>query len=193
MSDEYDSRGHKDRTDEELMGLYQNGNEAAFEELYSRYRSRIYGYIKLRLSEKDWVDDVFQLVFTKLHRTRHQFDLNFRFDQWVFVMTKTVLLDFWKTTGVKNKRYFSESLESAPVDQLSTIDPIPTNPTLLPEAVMASLSQDQRSVVEFKFIDEMSYDEIAKKLGRSQESVRQLVSRALRKLKQHVKKSDRLS
>lgn len=170
-------------TDEELMLKYQEGDEHAFGELYRRYERRIYGYLSKRLDQKSWVDDVFQTVFIKLHKSRHQYDSSYLFSQWIFVMTKTILLDFWKTTGVKTSRYFSSSLEDLSPEQIPTTSPVLETENTLPEHALAMLSSDQRMAVEHKFIDELSYNEIAKRLNRSEESVRQLVSRAIRKIR----------
>lgn len=175
------------RTDEDLMLLYQKGDERALEELYRRYCGRIYSYLKKRLSDRNWVDDVFQQIFIKLHQTRHHYNPVYRFDQWIFVMTKTVLLDFWKTTDVKTRRYFSLPLESVPSVDMPISQPLIEESSLISEALMASLSPDQRSAIELKFIDELSYQEMAVRLGRTEESVRQLVSRAIRKVRNQMK------
>jgi len=173
-------------TDEELMLKYQEGDEQAFEELYRRYERRIYGYISKRLEQKAWVDDVFQMVFIKLHRSRHQYDKAYLFSQWIFVMTKTVLLDFWKTIGVKTKRYFASSLEELTPEQTPSVNPVLEIDAGLPEPILSGLSSDQRLAVQYKFMDELSYNDIAKKLGRSEASVRQLVSRAIRKMRSSI-------
>lgn len=170
-------------TDEELMLKYQKGDESAFQELYRRYESRVYGYLRKRLENKNWVEDVFQMTFMKLHRSRHQYNPAYRVDQWIFVMTKSVLLDFWKTVEVKNKRYFSQSLEDlSPELHPRTENSIETSPSL-PVEFLAGLSSEQQSAIQGRFLDELSYREIAQKLNRSEQSVRQLVSRALRKLR----------
>lgn len=149
-------------TDEELMLKYQQGDEHAFHELYTRYEKRIYGYLSKRLEQKAWIDDVFQMVFVKLHKSRHQYDPAHLFAQWIFVMTKTVLLDFWKTTGLKTKRYFSHSLEDLTPENTPSVDPVLETGNVLPEQAMSHLSLDQRLAVQYKFMDELSYNEIAK-------------------------------
>jgi RNA polymerase sigma-70 factor (ECF subfamily) len=150
----------------------------------------VFSYLKKRLSDDKWSEDVFQMVFTKLHRTRHQYKAEFRFDQWIFVMTKTVLLDFWKTTGVKTNRYFSNSIDKVPLADLPMIVQPEVNPlNVLTEPIFANLSPDQKMILELKFIDELSYNEIANQLSRSQESVRQIVSRAIKSLRKKANKS----
>jgi RNA polymerase sigma-70 factor (ECF subfamily) len=171
------------KTDEELMLLYQQGDVPAFEVLYQRHSGKIFNYLKKRLGDEVWTDDVFQLVFAKLHQTRSQYNPSYRFDQWVFVMTKTVLLDFWKTTGAKTKRYFSESLDHLSSAQQPIAESNYIEAPSLSEALTAGLSFEQQSAVELKFIDELSYQEISKKLNRSEQNIRQLISRALKKIR----------
>ena len=173
------------KSDEELMLAYQEGDEKSFNEIYGRYSARVYGYLRKRLDQKNWVDDVFQMVFVKVHKSRHQYDPAYRVDQWIFVMTKSVLLDFWKTTDVKTKRFYSKSLETLPEVQFPTVSPQSDVVSLMPE--LSALSKEQREAVEFKFIDELSYHEIAQKLKSSESNVRQLVSRGIRKLRAALK------
>jgi len=164
------------------MLRYQSGDEGAFAELYRRYNQRVYAYLSRRLNERDWRDDVFQMVFTKLHRTRHQYDPTYRFDQWIFVMTKTVLLDFWKTTGQTTQRYYSAHGEVPETQsQISESNS---------EISLEGLTSDQKTALKLRFFDDLSYGEIAGRLGRSEPTVRQIVSRALRKLRGSLRKSE---
>jgi RNA polymerase sigma factor (sigma-70 family) len=52
------------------------------------------------------------------------------------------------------------------------------------------LSAQQRQVVELKVFDELSYKEIAQRLVESESNIRQLFSRAIRKLKSIAKKEE---
>jgi RNA polymerase sigma-70 factor (ECF subfamily) len=49
--------------------------------------------------------------------------------------------------------------------------------------LLKGLPADQRQAVEMRVIDELPYEDIAQKLGRSEASVRQMVSRGLRRLR----------
>jgi hypothetical protein len=50
-------------TDEVLMMRYQAGDEAAFEEIYSRYSKKIYGFLMHRLTNPDTSAELFQETF----------------------------------------------------------------------------------------------------------------------------------
>ena len=49
------------------MALYQNGDESAFKELYSRHSAKIYAYLKKRLRKEEIVKDTYQEVFMKIN------------------------------------------------------------------------------------------------------------------------------
>lgn len=57
-------------TDEELMSAFQGGDDAAFEELYGRYRRSIYQYVYRRLVNASRAEELTQEVFMGLIRSR---------------------------------------------------------------------------------------------------------------------------
>ena len=50
-------------TDEELVVLYAEGNNAAFDVLLNRYKSSIHSYIYFIVHNKDLTEDIFQETF----------------------------------------------------------------------------------------------------------------------------------
>ena len=57
-------------TDEELMARFQAGDDAAFEQLYDRYKRPIYQYIYRRLGHGGRAEELTQEVFLGLLRSR---------------------------------------------------------------------------------------------------------------------------
>ena len=55
--------------DSELIVLYSNGKEQAFETLLMRHKDRIYRYILSKLKDSDLANDVFQDTFVKVVNT----------------------------------------------------------------------------------------------------------------------------
>ena len=70
--------------DNNLMELYQNGDEKAFDVLYSRSKKRVYSYLKKRLHDKDLVEDVYQNIFIKLHKSRHLYKSEYPYRNWLY-------------------------------------------------------------------------------------------------------------
>ena len=55
--------------DSDLIVLYINGNEQAFETLLMRHKDRIFRYILSKLKDSDLANDVFQDTFVKVVNT----------------------------------------------------------------------------------------------------------------------------
>src|SRR6185295_1339485 len=106
-------------TDEELMRAYQGGDAQAFAELYRRHSGRVYAYLTRRLQKAEVANEVFQATFLKVHHSRHRFDFKFPFAQWLYVITKTVLLDHVRKEG-----------RSVPIADGADLSQIPASPTL---------------------------------------------------------------
>ncbi len=174
-------------TDEALMGAYQQGDTSAFETLYDRYAGRVYGYLKRRLSRREEQDEVFQQIFMKLHRSRSQYSSRYPFSQWLFVISRSVLLDYQRKRGISPTEIATagiESLETVPsrTSGLEPFDGLETRSHV--DAPWDRLTPEQSQVIQWRVLEERSFAEIAARLSRSEASVRQILSRALKKLRQ---------
>ena len=161
------------------MRAYLGGDERAFETLYRRHSARVYGYLRRKLRDRALVDEVFQGVFLKLHKTRRNYDPAYPFVQWLFVVVRTTLVDHFRKAG----RQVPIADEPLDEDRLSQNPPPPSLDSEKEWEALNRLPPEQRQAIEMRVIDERSYEEIARKLNRSEAGVRQLVSRGLRKLR----------
>ena len=59
-------------TDDILVKLYEEGNNAAFEVLLTRYKSKVYYYIFQIVRDKELTEDIFQDTFIKAIMTIQQ-------------------------------------------------------------------------------------------------------------------------
>ena len=171
----------EDLTDEELMRLYQDAREDAFNILYQRHSGLVYGYLRRRLPNAQAANDVFQAAFLKLHRSKEQFNASFSFTPWLFTVVRTSLLDWQKS---QNRR-----ASHLPLDENIASAPAP-EPAIAPDLSM--LPDRQRAAVKLRYVDDLSFDEIATRLKTSPGNARQIVSRALKSLKSIFAKPGRI-
>ena len=168
-------------SDEELMVLYQDGNEAAFNRLYTRYESRVYGFLKSRLPPQA-LDDVFQLALLKFHRSRHQFNSTFTFAPWLFTIVRTTMIDWQKDhRNHLNHVELKEEFLSALSNQEPKANADRPDLSKLPEL--------QRAAIELRYFDELSFEEIAKRLDTTPVNIRKVVSRGINTLKSLLTKA----
>lgn len=156
------------------MELYKEGQEVAFNELHLRYRSKVYGYLKVRLGDTSMVDDVYQNVFMKLHRTRVLYNPKYKFPVWLFTIVKTSLIDKYRSSG----RYKPEELNEELLIQKENIEDGPN----IEEEINHLSALDQKAI-QLRYYDDKSFDEIAKELKVSPVNARKKVSRAISSLR----------
>lgn len=144
----------------------------AFNELYLRYSARVYSFLMKKMRNASEADDIMQKVFLKIHESKHLYKSQFKFEQWLFVIARTQVLDFFRAKSRYEKR-----LQKIAIPEVSNLEENNFDLNL------HSLDQDQRELLEMKFIDELSYQEISKILNKSEVSLRKSVSRLLMKLK----------
>jgi len=177
---------YEERTDEALMVQYAAGDERAFAELYGRYRSRAYGYLCRRIKNPRAVDELFQQVFLKLHRSREVYRSEHLFSTWFFTICRNVVIDEFRRIkrAPLNVELEEEHLEGrSATEQVRAIEG-------LPAGILSALPERQREAVRLKFEEDLDFGEIATKLNTTSENVRQLVSRGIRKLKSTLVKKD---
>lgn len=164
-------------TDEQLMKLYQNGDEAAFKVLYERHSSKIYGFIKKRIGHKEKVAEVYQEVFIKIHKSKALYNESFPVLPWIFTVTKSVLLD--ELRKEKNIKFVSdEVLENLPANGPQEglgIDAV---------GMLGQLPDIQKQALNLRYINDKTFEQIAERLNIKPDNARQVVSRGLKRLRE---------
>ena len=87
--------------DDELIHLYQQGNEDAFTQLLERYKKKVYGYILNVVRNKAIAEDIFQETFFKVIRTlkKKQYTGEGKFIQWVIRISHNLIIDNFRQNG----------------------------------------------------------------------------------------------
>ncbi|MBC7714951.1 MAG: sigma-70 family RNA polymerase sigma factor [Rhizobacter sp.] len=145
---------------------------AAFSELYGRYSQRVFNFLNKKLKNQADSEDLLQRVFIKIHESKHQYKEKYKFEQWLFVIARSQVLDHFRAA----KRYDARIKNSGMVD---TSDLVYAEESDL----RSQLDSDQHELLEMKFIDELSYQEISKIVNKSEVSLRKSVSRLVNRLK----------
>lgn len=89
--------------DQQLVGLYCNGNESALSTLIHRHQQRIFSYIMMVVKDKEIAEDVFQDTFFKVVNTLKKGNYNEegKFLPWVLRISHNVIIDHFR----RNKRF----------------------------------------------------------------------------------------
>jgi len=168
------------------MGLYQKGDPEAFNCLYDKYKSLVYGYLYKRVNNRTDVDEIFQDVFLRLHNSRSRYKSEFPFKPWLFTVLRNSMIDYFRKKKKENNDVPLDSLEmnssALQVEDKHNID------GLLPKD--ADLNKNQRQAIVLRYGEDFSFEEIAHRLETSSSNARQLVSRALKRLRKFTRPED---
>lgn len=166
-------------SDETLMARYADGDPMAFATLFSRYERRVFVFFRRRTGSSERAQDLYQELFLRIHRAREGFDPNGLFAPWLFQIAQRLLIDD------RRRAYRSREIALAdhePAAQAPSGEQGLAQREALGHALASLSSEEQQFVIGAKLIG-IDYAELAVARGKSVEAVRQIVSRALRRLR----------
>ncbi|MGI5975591.1 MAG: RNA polymerase sigma factor [Paludibacter sp.] len=157
-------------TDDILVNLYVEGNNAAFEVLLTRYQSRVYYYIFQIVRDKELTEDIFQETFIKAIMTIRQgrYQDSGKFLAWINRIAHNLVIDHFRKQKNENTisadSYDYDIFQHADISDLS-IEDILSNEQVLRDVVkmVNYLPAVQQEVVRMRFFENLSFKEIAEK------------------------------
>ena len=177
--------------EEELIQSALAGNSLSFEVLVTRYQDRLYTAMISVVGNTDEAEDVVQEAFIQAYLKLDTFQQNSRFFTWLYRIAFNFAL------AKRRRRRGHLSLDES--RELSGSEP--TSKTEAPDARMsrsedvslvhqalAILSEDHRSILVLREMEDLAYEEIAEVLQISIGTVRSRLNRARFSLKQQLEK-----
>jgi RNA polymerase sigma-70 factor (ECF subfamily) len=164
----------------------QSGDVDAFADLYMRYFNPVYGYMRLALRTGDEAEDATQQVFVNVLEALPRYERRGPpFRAWLFRIARNLAIDRLRERGrleLEEPGRLDLLAEPSRAD-LQSLDWLSDHDVL---AFIERLPLAQRQVLVLRYMLDLSTAEIADVLDRSQAAVRQLQSRALRRLEEQL-------
>ena len=145
-----------------LMAAAQDGDSVAYERLLQEILSPLRGFVASRLGDPASVEDVTQNVLLSLHRARHTFRPERRFEPWFWTIARNAIIDAQRSRSTRQRR------EEPLLDSDIAVDPEdPRAGELSPELAraLAELPIHQREAVELLQVHQLSVAEAAVRVG----------------------------
>lgn len=171
------SAGHE-VNDEALMGRYVDGDAAAFDELFRRYEKRAFAYFAKRTRSAERAQDLYQELFLRVHRARHEYDVRRAFAPWFFQIARRLLIDDQRRAYRSHEISLEEMAPHTAVARLA--DPVCDRDELA--HLLSGLSDVDRYVFLAAKGNGEGYSELAEELGKTVDAVKKMASRALQRL-----------
>lgn len=195
------AKNKKEADDWTLIELALKGDEKAYALLFSRYRQSVYQTIYLMVKNIELAEDLTMEVFAKAFKNLDHYQPTHSFISWLSTVAKNHTLDFLRKKRPDNIS-IEERLESRPgraILQVEEPDPDPEEEILASELnnsvhlLVNLLKPRYRRLIELRYFEEFSYEEISKELNLPLGTVKAQLFRAKDLLNQIIKnKKDQL-
>lgn len=162
-------------SDAELMMLVKEGDYAAFDELYERYRTPVQRFLFSLTWDQDKAEDYLQEVFLRLYRARDRYEPSGKFSTYIFQIAKNYYLAQARKAGSRCKEL---SLSQEDRNGFRPFENLRVNARIEPEVhlleeyrrlgirrAISSLPEHQKLVFVMSHFEDMKYAEIAEVLG----------------------------
>jgi RNA polymerase sigma-70 factor (ECF subfamily) len=164
----------KAKHDLALVEAAKKGDQAAYAQLMDRYRESIYFMMFKMVRHQDDADDLTIEAFGKAFSRLDQYSPNFAFSTWLFKIASNNCIDF-----IRKKRIKVTSMETGYTNDDGEVLFIEAkNQTMDPEEtiihgqkvqhmrmLVSKLKPRYRELVEKRYFEELSYEEIAEELN----------------------------
>ncbi len=171
------------------MIAVRRGEDSAFEQLFARYRTRIWTYSSRILGDADRAEDVTQEVFISVLRRLRDTERPIAFKPWVYQIAKNACIDELRRTRRSQEVPFDR--ESDGENGSEVLFPTTPGPDVAIESkqrlehlqgAFRGVSDLHRRMLVLRELEGLSYGEIGTRLGMSRPVVESTLFRARRRL-----------
>ncbi len=154
-------------SDQQLIKNYRNGNEACFEMLLKRYKSKVFTTIFLIVNDRYIAEDIFQETFIKVLKTlkSEKYTEEGKYLPWVMTIARNLSIDYFRKTSkmpkmvnssgedvFKNLQIFDDSREEQIIQN--------QNEAKVRELIKL-LPKEQQEVLVLRHYGDLSFKEIS--------------------------------
>lgn len=166
--------------DRDLVLAYQAGDDEAFAELVREYRPQLLGHARRKLGCPEAAEDAVQEALVRALRAMPRFNGNYLVGPWLHRILSNVCSDEGnrkRRDSEKTERFASNDRALNPPSSIEDELGLDIDDSELADAV-DNLSEQYREALMLRFVEELSYEEVAAKAGVSETNARARVSRA---------------
>jgi len=174
-------------SDFKLIDEATEGNERAYAELMRRYKKSVYHTLLKMVHNSDDAEDLTIEAFAKAFRNLPKFKKEYTFSTWLFRIATNNCIDFIRKKRLETMS-INNSINSDNGDTLSieirdeNLDPqeetIKTQKIELVRDIVMQLPPKYQKLVELRYFEELSYEEIAQELDAPLGTVKAQLHRA---------------
>jgi RNA polymerase sigma-70 factor (ECF subfamily) len=177
-----------ERTDEELLAAYQQGDPGAFEVLLRRHRAPLFTFLLRMLGDREKAEDLAQETFLRIVKGAQAWEQRSRFQTWLFTIARNLCVDqsrrdrFRRTDSLDaqvpdGEAPLGESVAGPGIDPGRGAESARLRPLL--QKALSSLPPEQREVFVLREQAGLPFRDIAEAVGVNENTVKSRMRYAL--------------
>lgn len=175
----------------QLWKMFIQGDDESFASIYRLFNKQLYRY-GLSIAKADDVEDAIQDLFIRLHKNRAHLPEVENVKSYLIISLKNALLkkhnqgkmlsSIDDATGIQEQLFHPDlTIEELIVRQEENeYDDVILN------ELRSFLTTREEEAVYYRFIQQLAYKEIAEKMAIQEQSAKNLVQTALKKMRRHI-------
>ena len=172
--------------EKEILKKIKNGDNEAFGELYDFYAPRVYRFVRLKVDSQETAQDVTSEAFLKIWQyLQEQRKIRERFQALLYKIARNLVIDFYRSKSIQeiliedNLEEFSEAEDEETSDKLV----IRQEEMVEVKKALIQVHPNYQDVIVWYYLDELTIPEIAEILEKNEGTVRVLIHRAVKSLR----------
>ncbi len=172
------------KSDEAIIEEIKTGNVAAYEEIVKRYQRSLFSFVHHMIEDDGLCEDLVQETFIRIYKSIDRIDTSRKFSTWAFEIAKNA--------AISQIRGFKKSVSLNKVD-------IEADENLYENIIdehergrirdaVVQLGRSYRNVISLYYFEDLSYEEVSKKLKLPINTVRTHLRRGRQSLRKMLEK-----
>jgi RNA polymerase sigma-70 factor (ECF subfamily) len=151
----------------------EKGDEKAYSDLLKIYREPLYLMLLKMTNDPVEADDLTIEAFSKAFRSLHQYSPTHAFSTWLFTIASNNCIDFIRKKRLETvsiNKVYKQSDDDETEIQIASSGPTPEEKVITEQRIkimrqaVQLLKPRYRRLVEMRYFDELSYEEISEKM-----------------------------
>jgi RNA polymerase sigma-70 factor, ECF subfamily len=176
------------KSEAEIVARVLRGDRQAYAMLVDAYKSPIYNLAYRMTGSSDDADDLTQETFIRAYQYLWRYDMHRKFFTWLYTLALNLI-----RSHLRKKNKYNKSSEELSAHLLSDKNPSPETELMETQEMgvyLLLLEEESRALLIMKYMQELSFEEIAQITGKSLSGVKMSVYRGLEKLKDLMDKQN---
>ncbi|MCD5396494.1 MAG: RNA polymerase sigma factor [Candidatus Pacebacteria bacterium] len=160
-----------------------------FKKIYNLYVEKIYRFVFIKVNSQQIAEDLTSEVFLRFWKTLKK-DNSQKIENpkaFLYKTARNLIIDHYRSYSVKKEISIEEVKETQELVQNAKKKDLLLLEIEEIQRALSKLKEEYQDVILWYYLDNLSVEEIAKILGKSENAVRVMIHRAINSLKNHLK------